>query len=224
MLAITTIFCRLLTLDNSHNHDASLRFYRQSIDIIYTRFTFGEKEHLSMIGKRKSRRVSMELSKVVLLGLVFCAVAVEGQTTVTTSGGTTNTVPLFTGSSTLGQSPISFSSGSMVVAGTAGSSIGTFLNQGGTNAVGGLLLQTPTSSNTGTNELFEWYFNEDSVHVLSRSLSLFQYPSDSLGGFMHQHAAFGITSTGSSYQYFSGNVGIGTTTPGATLEVNGNVH
>jgi hypothetical protein len=176
-----------------------------------------------MIGKRKSRRVSMELSKVVLLGLVFCAVAVEGQTTVTTSGGTTNTVPLFTGSSTLGQSPISFSSGSMVVAGTAGSSIGTFLNQGGTNAVGGLLLQTPTSSNTGTNELFEWYFNEDSVHVLSRSLSLFQYPSDSLGGFMHQHAAFGITSTGSSYQYFSGNVGIGTTTPGAKLEVNGNV-
>jgi hypothetical protein len=153
-----------------------------------------------MIGKRKSRRVSMELSKVVLLGLVFCAVAVEGQTTVTTSGGTTNTVPLFTGSSTLGQSPISFSSGSMVVAGTAGSSIGTFLNQGGTNAVGGLLLQTPTSSNTGTNELFEWYFNEDSVHVLSRSLSLFQYPSDSLGGFMHQHAAFGITSTGSAHQ------------------------
>ena len=54
--------------------------------------------------------------------MFFClVVAVPGvvaQTTVTTSGGTTNTVPLFTGTSTLGNSAIAQSSGGNVGIGT----------------------------------------------------------------------------------------------------------
>ena len=51
------------------------------------------------------------------LGLTMMAVAATAQTTVTTSGGTTNTVPVFTGSATVGNSPISVS-GSNVGIGT----------------------------------------------------------------------------------------------------------
>lgn len=186
-----------------------------------------------MIKNRRYRRVSMELSKVVFIGLAFCAIGVEGQTTVTTSGGTTSTIPLFTGSSTLGNSAITQASGNigigvanptqaLQVGGTASALITAYLSNGAANATGGLSLQSPTSSNNGKNETFEWFFNEDSIHAQSRALSLDQFPSDGLGGCCHTHAIFGITSTGSNYQYFSGNVGIGTTSPVTTLEVNGN--
>jgi hypothetical protein len=187
-----------------------------------------------MTRNRRNRRVSMELSKVVLIGLAFCAIGVEGQTTVTTSGGTTNKIPLFTGSSTLGNSVITQASGNigigvasptqaLEVGGAAGALITAYLSDGAANATGGLSLQSPTSSNNGKNETFEWFFNEDSTHVQSRALSLDQYPSDSLGGCCHTHAIFGITSTGSNYQYFSGNVGIGTTVPAYPLDVTGQI-
>ena len=109
------------------------------------------------------------------------------------------------------------------IGGAAGALITAWMNDGAADAVTGLEIQSPTSSNNGKNEQFEWFVNEDSVHVPARSLSLYQFPSDNLGGCCHEHAAFGITSTGANYQYFSGNVGIGTTSPGATLEVNGTV-
>ena len=155
-----------------------------------------------MTRNRRNRRVSMELSKVVLIGLAFCAIGVEGQTTVTTSGGTTNKIPLFTGSSTLGNSVITQASGNigigvasptqaLEVGGAAGALITAYLSDGAANATGGLSLQSPTSSNNGKNETFEWFFNEDSTHVQSRALSLDQYPSDSLGGCCHTHAILG---------------------------------
>ena len=187
-----------------------------------------------MNGNKRCRRVSMDLSKTAMIGLMFCSISAVAQTNVTTSGGTTNTVPLFTGSSTLGNSAITQANGNigigvanptqaLQVGGSAGALITAYLNDGGANATGGFSLQSPTSSNNGKNETFEWFFNEDSIHAQSRALSLYQFPSDSLGGCCHTHAIFGITSTGSNYQYFSGNVGIGTTTPGSTLEVNGSV-
>jgi hypothetical protein len=167
------------------------------------------------------------LKKIVAMAICTVAFAMSATAQTVTGTGTVNTVPMVTATTstttTLGNSPITFSGVNVTFGGTAGSSINTVLNQGGTNAEGDLALQTPTSSNTGKNEQFVWFFNEDSVHVPTRALSLYQFPSDSLGGFQHVQATFGITSTGSSYQYFSGNVGIGTTTPGAMLEVDGNV-
>jgi hypothetical protein len=163
--------------------------------------------------------------KIVAICIAAFAMGAAAQTV--TGTGTVNTVPMVTATTstttTIGNSPISFSSGITTINGTAGSNINTWLSQGGTNAVGSFTLQSPTSSNTGKNDQFVWYFNEDSVHVPTRALSLYQFPSDSLGGFQHVQATFGITSTGSSYQYFGGNVGIGTTTPSAMLEVDGNV-
>lgn len=165
--------------------------------------------------------------KIVTAAFCIVAFAMSAAAQTVTGTGTVNTVPMVTATSstttTIGNSPISFSGVNMTMGGTAGSFISTFLSQGGTNAVGGLGLQTPTSSNTGKNDGFEWYFNEDSTIVPTRALSLYQFPSDSLGGFQHVQAIFGITSTGSNYQYFAGNVGIGTTTPGAMLEVDGSV-
>jgi hypothetical protein len=52
-------------------------------------------------------------------------------------------------------------------------------------------------------------------------VSFYQFPSDLAGGCCHLHAIWGINSSGNNYQYFSGSVGIGTTTPSAMLEVNG---
>lgn len=187
-----------------------------------------------MTSNGKYRKVLPKLSNVGLIGLAFFAITFEGQTTVTTSGGTTNTVPLFTGSSTIGKSVITQASGNigigvasptqaLQVGGVAGALITAYLSNGAANATGGLSLQSPTSSNNSKNETFEWFFNEDSTHVQNRALSLFQFPSDSLGGASHTHAIFGITSTGSNYQYFSGNLGIGTTTPSAMLEVDGSI-
>ena len=51
------------------------------------------------------------------LGLTLMAVA-AAQTTVTTSGGTTNTVPSFTGPSTVGNSPISISGSNVGIGAT----------------------------------------------------------------------------------------------------------
>jgi hypothetical protein len=167
------------------------------------------------------------LKKIVAMAICTVAFAMSATAQTVTGTGTVNTVPMVTATTstttTLGNSPITFASGITTINGTAGSNINTWLSEGGTNAVGSFALQTPTSSNTGKNDQYVWYFNEDSIHVPTRALSLYQFPSDSLGGFQHVQATFGITSTGSSYQYFSGNVGIGTTTPGAMLEVDGNV-
>ena len=52
------------------------------------------------------------------LGLALASAGAAAQTTVTTTGGTTNTVPVFTGSSTVGNSPIAVS-GSNVGIGTS---------------------------------------------------------------------------------------------------------
>ena len=56
--------------------------------------------------QRKEFRTTKRLAGLAFSMAVLTASA-TAQTTVTTSGGTTNTVPVFTGSSTVGNSPIS---------------------------------------------------------------------------------------------------------------------
>jgi hypothetical protein len=64
----------------------------------------------------KSSEGAKEIMKIQSKWLTFCvaaySVCATAQTTVTTSGGTTNTVPVFTGNSTVGTSPITTVSGS----------------------------------------------------------------------------------------------------------------
>jgi hypothetical protein len=51
-------------------------------------------------------KVRLALPFVTFLFALNVQISVSSQTTVTTSGGTTNTVPIFTGNATLGNSPI----------------------------------------------------------------------------------------------------------------------
>lgn len=55
---------------------------------------------------------------LLLLAMVSISVDLPAQTTVTTGGGTATTVPVFTGTATLGNSPISVTGGNVGV-GTA---------------------------------------------------------------------------------------------------------
>jgi hypothetical protein len=112
---------------------------------------------------------------------------------------------------------------SFEVAGSGGSFVATDLSGSASNPVTTERAQSPTSTASGNNEQFVWYINEDANWVPAHAMSLWQYPSDSLGGCCHQHAIFGINSSGNNYQYFSGNVGIGATTPQYPLEVNGSI-
>jgi len=78
-----------------------------------------------------------------------------------------------------------------------------------------------TPSNSGRSDHFKWYVNENASWIPQKALSLWQYPSDNLGGCCHQHAIFGIDALGNNFQYFSGNVGIGTTSPQGRLDIAG---
>ena len=53
------------------------------------------------------------------------------------------------------------------------------------------------------------------------ALDIWAYPSNSAGGCCHKLASFGVKSDGSEYQYFSGSVGIGTSSPDEKLDVKG---
>ncbi|MCP4695364.1 MAG: hypothetical protein GY862_00745 [Gammaproteobacteria bacterium] len=80
---------------------------------------------------------------------------------------------------------------------------------------------TPYSSEN-KRQRFTWYINEKATWLPKRAMSLYQYPSDSLGGCCHIHATFGISDGGMKYERFHGNVTIGgNAIPKATLDING---
>jgi hypothetical protein len=56
---------------------------------------------------------------MILIGFALCPLGAAAQTNVTTSGGTANTVPAFTGSSAIGNSPIATSSGNVGIGTTS---------------------------------------------------------------------------------------------------------
>src|SRR6266702_602064 len=131
--------------------------------------------------------------------LASLAVGVAAQTTVTTGGGTTNTIPVFTGSSTLGNSPISIS-GSNVGIGTTAPAYPLDVN-GAIRVLG------------AAGYLFS---SNDDVY-LHESWG----PQFGLGGSTPVFGANFLNSNNTSVLYVrgDGNVGIGTTSPGATLEI-----
>ena len=191
---------------------------------------------------KKERDWTMTKGVLAWLGLTMMAVAATAQTTVTTSGGTTNTVPVFTGSATVGNSPISVS-GSNVGIGTASpttqlqvtgqlsagsnparwgtgvSSISGNFNQGTDQGIGFLLqgISTGQSAATGTGSLMQ--FQQDYVNTWSIGMT----PSQSRFSFFLQRGIGGSTGT-EVMSLVDSNVGIGTTSPQYTLDVTGTVH
>lgn len=133
-----------------------------------------------------------------LASLLCLGIALHAQTTVTTSGGTTAVVPVYTGSSTLGNSPISIS-GTNVGIGTTAPGTKLEINQGS------IALSSGTSTATGGFSSFS--FNTVGTNT-TNGYSAIQ-------GF---YAGVGYT-TPVVLQNQGGNVGIGMTTPPKPLDV-----
>lgn len=126
---------------------------------------------------------------------LFLAITSGAQTTVTTSGGTANAVPMFTGPSTLGTSAYSFVSGALIGNGLSLTVGDTFTD----------------ASYSLSNYGLSW--EDFSGGTLGPSVVLSGWGGVNL--YTDGTRRFTITN--------SGNIGIGTKTPSASLEVDGNV-
>lgn len=184
-----------------------------------------------------------------LFQICTCVVVLTGaglaQTTVTTSGTTSSgTVPVFNGTATVTNSPIAISGGNVGI-GTTGPRSALDVNPG-TGVNEGLRLGSYLEFGT-TAYMNDAYFGVNAVLTTSSIPNGTNYfspiwPSGQgmvmaqMGGGSGDLTFYGINWNGSSTAQsfpsafmpvlnlnYNGSVGIGTTVPGAALEVNGNV-
>jgi len=158
--------------------------------------------------------------RMIEVTLCIAAFAVGATAQTVTGSGTAGNVPVFTGSSTLGSSPITLS-GSNVGIGTT--------SPEETLDVFGTIEAAPIPNTTGTSGWFmEGRTTADeaahSVNAVGLGISIDN------GGANAYSLTFGVNPPWPAEQITermritsSGNVGIGTATPGATLEVDGSV-
>lgn len=179
--------------------------------------------------------------KMAALGalIAILTLSATAQTTVTTSDGTTNTVPVCTGTSTVGNSPISISGSNVGIGTTSPSNALTVV--GYQTAYAG---DTATfSSNQGSSSSVGNQVNISNTAVVWGLLAGFDGSGASPGNYHGANAAYLINVQGGPLNMgtnnnvnltinSAGNVGIGTTSPGAVppsgyrsgtsiLEVNG---
>ena len=138
-------------------------------------------------------------------GIVVLAVGAAAQTV--TGSGTSNTVPVFTGSSTIGNSPVSVS-GSNVGIGTT--------SPNWTLQVNGTLMSGAPGTTQGVIGIAPP--NGESWFCIDNPGASGNYLRISNGG-----APGGSGASGSVVISASGYVGIGTTNPGSSLDVNGKI-
>jgi hypothetical protein len=166
----------------------------------------------------KGVTVRIQFCSRILIGLSLCSIGAVAQTNVTTSGGTTNKVPVFTGSSTIGNSPIAISSGNVGIGTTTPvEPLHIFEN------VNSLLFVESTTGGAGnTADIdFTTYSGHDT------------YPSARISavddGDYSDSIAFSTKNQGAATNGLSermritstGNVGIGTSAPSWPLTVSG---
>ena len=140
---------------------------------------------------------------VVGIGFMLTTAAGFAQTAVTTSGGTTNTVPVYTGSVSIGNSPITVSGSNIGVNGNVQiNSLG-----GGTN--NGIYAGNGDGASSSTVDLAieSWWGLGFKTTCCSNSGITWNYPI--------------VFDTRAGSIYAEGNVGIGTVSPAYMLDVAG---
>lgn len=160
----------------------------------------------------------MEITKTVssICTTVLLTVAVAAQQSVTTSGGTTNAVPIFSGTSSISNSAITQSNGSIGI-GTSSPQDKLDVSGGVQSTVsspvgGSLALGNPAKTTAGSAAVWRIYNMSGGY---GNSLQFWAYDNAGCNG--GGLCASRLTLTD------GGNVGIGTQSPGTKLEVNGNV-
>ena len=154
------------------------------------------------------RSRAAQVSAAVLMAA--CCIS-SGIAQTVTGSGTTGDVPVLTGTSTLGNSPITVSSGKVGIGITSPSAV-LDVNGNGTDA-GGIALDNLTNLPYVHNRIYAGTTNSTGLNInFGDSVAGHGYNLNFLAG-------------GSNMMTLqdNGRVGIGTPTPTATLEVNGNV-
>jgi hypothetical protein len=148
----------------------------------------------------------MKIQKeLALLTLAAFSVVVSAQTTVTTAGGTTNTIPVFTGTSVVGNSVITQSGGNVGIGTTSPANV-LDVNKGSITGGGGIQIDGTNDTRVRIGQGMPTVWSWSNGWTTPGDFSLIQ---EGVSGSV-------------IYVKPGGNVGIGTTSPSQLLEVNGN--
>lgn len=141
---------------------------------------------------------------------LLLTVGAAAQTTVTTSGGTANSIPVFTGTTAVGNSVITQSNGNVGIGTAAPAAVLQVVNPVNANGQVGFQVNQATGGNLDLTAV-RVQSSDDGNYIRF----LHKATSWGAGDYIDANGVFNVK--------YDGNVGIGTTSPGTRLEVDGNI-